>query len=46
MSASLRKTNVPEGISVVGSEVNLSLFEPDVDEIVRDIAEPVVADVT
>ena len=37
MSASLRKTNVPEGISVVGSVVNLSLFAPDVDEIVRDI---------
>ena len=46
MSASLRKMNVPEGISVVGSVVNLSLFAPDVDEIVRAIAEPVVADVT
>ena len=33
------------GRSVVGSVVNLSLFEPDVDEIVNDIAEPVVAEV-
>ena len=46
MSASLRKTNVPEGISVVGSEVNLNLLRPEVDEMVSDNAEPVVADVT